>query len=122
MMFGQTPVDRFKYKEKRKKALIGPGESISKKEPSKISGKKCAYTLFLVHLPYSTNEATIIHVFYRPRNHNCIIWVMDMRQNISSGVGKNLLWSFRIKIKCASVVIFLWYITKKKQKNTELSY
>ena len=25
MMFGQTPVDRFKYKEKRKKALIGPG-------------------------------------------------------------------------------------------------
>ena len=36
----RTSVDEFKYEEKRKKALIGPGESISKKEPSKISEKK----------------------------------------------------------------------------------
>ena len=32
--------DESKYEEKRKNALIGPGESISKKEPSKISENK----------------------------------------------------------------------------------
>ena len=60
-MFGQTPVDRFKYKEKRKKALIGPGESISKKEPSKILENKimCLYIV--------TGAPTL---FYQQGNHN----------------------------------------------------
>ena len=33
----QTSVEESKYEKKRKNALIVPGESISKKEPSKIS-------------------------------------------------------------------------------------
>ena len=36
----QTSVEQSKYEEKIKNALIGPDESISKKEPSKISEKK----------------------------------------------------------------------------------
>ena len=36
----QTSVEESKYKEKPKSALIIPGESISKKEPNKISEKK----------------------------------------------------------------------------------
>ena len=41
----QTSDDESKYEEKPKNALIGPGESISKKETSKISEKKtmCLY-------------------------------------------------------------------------------
>ena len=63
----QTSVKESKYEEKRKSALIVPGESIPKKEPSKIpENKKCTYTLFLLHPPYSINKAIIIHVFYRP--------------------------------------------------------
>ena len=78
--------------------------------------KQCAYTLFLVYLPYYINKAIIIHVFYCPWHQHCIIWVMDMRQNISSGVSKSLLWRFRIKVKCTSDVILLWDITNKKTK------
>ena len=36
----QISVKESKYEEKRKNALIGPGESISKKEPYKISENK----------------------------------------------------------------------------------
>ena len=39
---------------------------------------------------------------------------MDMRQNISSGVRKDLFWKFRIKIERTSAVIFLWGTTEKK--------
>ena len=39
-----TSVDESKYEKKRQNSLICPGESISKKEPSKISEKKA--TLF----------------------------------------------------------------------------
>ena len=41
---------------------------------------------------------------------------MNKRQNISSGVGKNLFWTFIIKVGCTSAVIFLWDITKKNEK------
>ena len=33
----QASVEEYRYEEKLKNALIGPGEYISKKEPSKIS-------------------------------------------------------------------------------------
>ena len=36
----QTSVEESKYEEERNNALTVPGESISKKEPSKISEKK----------------------------------------------------------------------------------
>ena len=100
-----------------------PGEYISNKEPSKIPEKKqCAYKLFLVHLPYSINKAILIHVFYRPWYQHYIIWVIYMHNNISSGVSKSIFWQFRIKSKCNYDVIFLWDITKKKRKNTQLLY
>ena len=79
--------------------------------------EQCAYTLFLVHLPYSINTEIIIHVFYHPWHQHCIIWVMNMRHNISSRVSKSIFWRFRIKFKFISAVIFLWDIT-----NTQLSY
>ena len=61
-------------------------------EPSIISEKRqFAYTLLLVHLPYSINKAITIHVLYHTWNQHCIIWVMNMRQNKSSSVSKNLL-------------------------------
>ena len=92
-----TSVDESEYEEKRENLFICPGESIPKKEPSKISEKRqCAYTLFLVHI-------NICH-------------------NISSGVRKNFPWKFRIKIGCTPAVIFLWDITEKKTKKTPLSY
>ena len=80
--------------------------------------KQCTYTLFLVHLPYSTNKAIRIQVFYLPWRQPCIIWMMDMCQNISSGVRKSLFWKLRIKVECTSAMIFLWNITKKNQKNS----
>ena len=73
---------------------------------------QCAYTFFLVHLPYYIKKTIRIHVFYHPLHQHCIIWVMNMRQNISSGVNKNVFWKFRIKVGCTSAVIFLWDITK----------
>ena len=50
--------------------------------------KQFDYTLFLVHLPYSIKKAIVIHVLYCPWHQRCIICVMNMRQNISSGVRK----------------------------------
>ena len=41
---------------------------------------------------------------------------MNMRQNISSSVGKNVFWIFIIKVGYTSAVIFLWDITEKNQK------
>ena len=41
---------------------------------------------------------------------------MTMRQNISSGVSKNVFWEFRIKVGCVFAVIFLWDISKGKRK------
>ena len=61
----QISVDVYKYEEKRKNALIGPGESISKKEPSKISEKKTT------HLYIVTGAPTLL---YQQVNHNlCIL-------------------------------------------------
>ena len=52
----QTSVDESKYQEIHQNALIFPGESISKKEPSKISEKiQFACTLFLVYITYYIN-------------------------------------------------------------------
>ena len=82
--------------------------------------KQCAYTLFLVHLPYYINKAIRIRVFYRPWNKYCIIWVMDMCHNISSGVIKSIFCKLRIKVECNSAVIFLWDITKKKTKKDSI--
>ena len=59
--------------------------------------KQCAYKLFLVHLSYSIKKEIGIHVFYLPWRWYCIIWVMDMRQNISSGVSKSLLCKIQNK-------------------------
>ena len=81
-----------------------------------------AYTLFLVHLTYSINKAIIIPVLYRPWHQHCIIWVMVMCWNTSSGVSKSLFWRFRIKDEWNSAVIFFWDTTKGKTKNTQLSY
>ena len=78
--------------------------------------KQCAYTLFLVHLPYFIIKAIGIHVFYCPWHQHLIIWLMNMRHNISSGVGKKIFWKFRIKVECTSAVILLWDITKEKTK------
>ena len=75
-----------------------------------------AYTLFLVNLPYYINKAIIIHVFYSPWHQYCIIWVMVMLRNTSSGVRKSLFWKFKIEEKFNSTVISFWDITKKKTK------
>ena len=51
-----TSVDESKYEEKRQNALICPGESISKKEPSKIPEKEkkalihCSWCIYLILL------------------------------------------------------------------------
>ena len=78
--------------------------------------KQCAYTLLLMHLHYSINKAIIINVFYHPCYQDCIISMMDICHNISSGVSKSLYWKFIIKVEYNSVVIFLRDITKKKRK------
>ena len=63
--FEQTSVDEFKYEEKLKKSLIGPGKSISKKEPIKIPEKK---TMRLYIVPGAPT------LFYQQGNHNsCIL-------------------------------------------------
>ena len=77
---------------------------------------KSAYILFLVHLPYSINKEIIINVFYRPWHQHYIIWVMDMRRNIKSGVSKSVFRRFRIRVKFTSALIFFWDITKKNVK------
>ena len=51
-----------------------------------------------MHLPYYFDKETRIHVLYHPWNQHCIIWVMDMRQNISSGVGKIILREIQNKL------------------------
>ena len=82
--------------------------------------RQCAYTFFLVHLPYYTNKAIIINVFYHPWHQHCIIWVMNMRQNISSGVSKILIWKFRIKVECTFSVKWFWGI--KENNEQRLNY
>ena len=69
-----------------------------------------------MHLPYSIKKSIIIHVFYLPWRQHCIIWVMDMRCNTSSGVCKSLFWKFIIKDKFNSAVILFWDTTKKNEK------
>ena len=76
--------------------------------------RQFACTFFLVHLPYSINEAIRIHVLYHPWHHHYIICVMNMRQNISSSVCKNLFWEYIMKFGCTYAVIFLWDVTEKK--------
>ena len=103
--------------------LICLGESNQKEEPSKISDNNNkrlnivpgAPTLFF-------HKATRIHVLYQPWHKHCIIWVINLRQNISSGVRKSLFLSFIIKVECNSAVIFLWDITEKKRNKNTLSY
>ena len=45
-----------------------------------------AYTLFMVHLPYSINKEIISHVLYHPLHQHSNMWLMNMRQKISSRV------------------------------------
>ena len=98
-------------------ALICLGEPNKKEEPIKISDNiKNAYTLFLVHLPYYFNKATRIRVLYHPWHQHYIIWVMNLRQNISLGVSKSIFLLFIIKVECNSAVIFLWDVTERKKK------
>ena len=106
----QTSVNESKYEEIHQNALFSPGKSISKKEPGNILEKQIASTLFLVHQPYSTNKEIIINVFYHPWHQHCIIWLMNMRQYISSSVCKNILLLI-IKGGYISAMIFLWDIT-----------
>ena len=97
--------------------LICLGESKKKEEPSKISDDiKNAYALFLVHLPYYFHKSTRIHVLYHPWRQHCIIFMINLHQNISSGLSKSLFLSFIIKAECNSAVIFLWDVTEKKTK------
>ena len=64
-----TSVEESKYEEKRKNALILPGEYISKKEPSKISEKKT------MHLYIVPGASTLL---YQQGNHNsCIILSLE---------------------------------------------
>ena len=118
----QTSVEESKYEEKNKSELIFLVNLSQRRNQARYQKiKQCAYTLFLVHLPYYINKATRIHVFYCTWHHHCIIWVMDMRQNISSGVGKNVL---EIQNKdwmhfCRDI---LMGNHKKKRKETKLSY
>ena len=103
----QKSVEESKYEEKRESTIIVPDKSISKKEPRKYQKRKqCAYNFFLVHLPYYINKEIRIHEFYCLWNQNLVIWVMDMCQNISSDISKNLSWKFIIKVECTSAVIF----------------
>ena len=107
----QTSVEESKYEEKRNNALIFLLNISQRRNKARYQKRKqYAYSLFVVRLPYSINKAIRIHVFYRPWHQHCIIWVMNMRQNISSGISKNLFWQFRIKFRCTSAVIFLWGI------------
>ena len=80
----QTSVDESKYEEIHQNTLTFPYGYIYKKEPIKISEKRqFSCTLLLVQPPYSIKKAIIIHVLYHPWHHHCIMWVMNMRQNIS---------------------------------------
>ena len=62
----QTSVDESKYEEKHQNTLIFPGESISKKEPSKISEKK------RVHLYIVPGTPSLL---YQQGNHNQ--WILS---------------------------------------------
>ena len=44
-----------------------------------------------------------------------------MRQNISSGISKNLLWEFKIKVKCTSAVI-IFMVHHKEKNEKRLNY
>ena len=61
------------------------------------------------------HKASKIHVLYHPWHQHCIIWEMNLRQNISSGASNCLLVLFMVKVKCNSAVILLWDNTEKKQ-------
>ena len=72
--------------------------------------------MFLVHRPQMFHEATIIHALYHPWHQHCIIRVMNLRRDISSGKSKSLFLSLIIRFECNSIVIFLWDNTEKKRK------
>ena len=54
--------------------------------------KQCSFTLFLVNLPYSIKKEIIIHVYYFLWHQNYIIWVINLRQNISLIVSRIIFW------------------------------
>ena len=54
------------------------------------------------------HKAPRIHVLYHPWHRHCIIWEMNLRQNISSGVSNSFFLSFIVKVECNFVVILLW--------------
>ena len=108
---------------KSKSALILPVASISKKETSNKSAKKPKHLYIVPGAPT---------LFYQQGNQNlCILSSFEsafrhMGDGYASGYiisrKKVYLGKFRIKVECASAVIFLWDITKEKGKKTQLLY
>ena len=60
--------------------------------------------------------SSLASALYHPWHRHCIIWEMNLRQNISSGVGNSLLISFIVKAEWNSAVILLWDNTEKNNK------
>ena len=73
--------------------------------------------MFLVDLHSNFHKASRIHVLYHTCHRHCIIWEMNLRQNISSGLRKSLFLTFIIKAECNSAVIFLWDNKEKNEIN-----
>ena len=113
----QTSVDDSKYKEIHQNDLICLGQSISKKEPSKISLKK------IICLYISPDEPTL---FYQQGNPNsCIISSLESAlhymgdEYASKYIIKrmqNIFWKYIIKVGYNSAVIFLLDIAEEKRK------
>ena len=57
---------------------------------------------------------------YHPWYYHCIIWAMNMRQSISSGVIKNFIWESRIKVGCTTAMMLLWDNTNKKTEKESI--
>ena len=75
-------------------------------------------SFFLLDLPRHVNihKESKNYVLYHPWHGHCIIWEINLRQNISSGASNCLLLSFMVNVKCNSAVMFLWENTEKFNK------
>ena len=99
-----------------KNSLLCLGKSNKKEERSKISDNEKKRLRIVPGAPtliFSQGNQN------HPWHQHCIIWVINLRHNISSGLSKSIFLSFIINIECNSAVILLWDITEKKRnKNT----
>ena len=73
-----TSQDEHNFVDMHPNALICLGESNNKEE------RVTDGTTINIY------KASRIHVLYHPWHQHCIIWVMNLRHNISSGVSKSL--------------------------------